>query len=77
MSSAAVIIRCLDPARAAEALRAAVGMTLRFDRVLVVPGATRCDERGARSLAVLRSLGHTVDAGLEDALAADVVEVWT
>jgi hypothetical protein len=74
--TAAVIIRSADPARAAEALRAAVGMTLRFERVLVVPGAA-VDERGARSIAVLRSLGHTVDATVEAALAADVVEVWT
>jgi hypothetical protein len=74
--TAAVIVRSLDPARAAEALRAAVGMTLRFDRVLVVPGSA-VDRRGARSLAVLQSLGHAVDAALAEALEADVVEVWT
>jgi hypothetical protein len=74
--TAGIIIRSADPARAAEALRAAVGMTLRFERVLVVPGGA-VDERGARSIAVLRSLGHTVDASVDAALAADVVEVWT
>ena len=74
--TAAVIIRSADGARAAEALRAAVGMTLRFEQVLVVPGPG-IDARGARSLAVLASLGPTVDATVEDALAADVVEVWT
>ncbi len=74
----AVVVRTLDPARAVEALRAAVGLTLRGDRVVVVPLAPLPDdERVARALGTLRALGHAVDAGPEILAQADAVEVWT
>jgi hypothetical protein len=68
----AVIIRAEDPARIAEALRAAVGLTLRGDRVRVIAPA------GAEGRAVetLRMLGHvvTTELSLDD---VDAVEVWS
>lgn len=70
-----ILIIVTHPARAAEALRAAVGLTLRGDRVVVSP---RCpwpdDPQVVRALALLRELGHTVDAS---ATSGDAVEVWT
>lgn len=75
-----VIARTADPHRQAEALRAALGLTLRgatvevaLERALLSPLA----ERAARTLG---SFGHVVgDAtDLTAALArADAVEVWT
>lgn len=73
-----VVVRTLDPARAAEALRAAVGLTLRGDQVAVVPLAPLPDdERTSRAIGTLRALGHDTDAGLDALAAADKVEVWT
>jgi hypothetical protein len=64
--------------QASEALRAAVGLTLRGDRVVLVPmTALPADEKSLRALATLRGLGHRVDGTWADAEAADVVEVWT
>jgi hypothetical protein len=71
----AVVVRTRDPARAAEALRAAVGLTLRGDTVaLVALSPLPADERVARALATLRALGQPVDAPLAE---ADRIEVWT
>jgi hypothetical protein len=68
MKRIAVIVRAADPDRVAEALRAAVGLGLRGDRVHVVlaAGAGAVDENApvasgrARALATLRMLGHDV-----------------
>jgi tRNA 2-thiouridine synthesizing protein A len=74
--SIAVVVAGVDAA--AEALRAAVGLTLRGARVVVVPlVALPADDRVARALGTLRALGHRVDGTAADADAADVVEVWT
>jgi len=77
----AVVVATDRPARAREALRAAVGLTLRGDAVHVVlavppPGD---DPAIARALATLRELGHRVSSGDAAAIArrADAVEVWT
>ena len=76
MKSVGIIVRTADATRAGEALRAAVGMTLRFERVLLVaPPAV--DDRGARALALLRELGEVTEVTVDDALGADVVGVWT
>lgn len=73
-----VVARTTDPHRQSEALRAALGLTLRGAVVEVVvdgPLLTPLAERGA---AMLRSFGHALGGSLDDALArADVVEVWT
>jgi hypothetical protein len=67
-----VVIRTRDPARVAEALRAALGLTLRGARV-VVSG----DALAGRAADLLREMGHAIGAPAGDALSADVVEVWT
>jgi hypothetical protein len=67
-----VIIRTREPGRVAEALRAAVGLTLRGARVVVAGEALR-----GRAADVLREMGHAVGVTPGAALAADVVEVWT
>jgi hypothetical protein len=78
-----VLVRTRSPDRAAEALRAAIGLTLRGDRVIVATGGapadTLADPRIARGIATLRVLGHgvTIDDGVELARTADAVEVWT
>lgn len=73
-------------AAVAEALRAAVGLTLRGDRVEVAIAAEALDlagTDGARAAATLALFGHPVrvvgPAGDDDArpaLAADIVELW-
>jgi hypothetical protein len=79
----AVLVRATTADRAAEAVRAAVGLTLRGDRVVVATGgaapAALADPRVERGLATLRVLGHAVETGDGAALArsADAVEVWT
>lgn len=72
MKTIAVIVRATDPARVAEALRAAVGLTLRGDRVRVIAPA----EVTGRAVETLRMLGHVVtpELQLDD---VDVVEVWS
>ncbi len=73
-----VIARSTDPHRQSEALRAALGLTLRGAEVEVVSGPllTPLAERAA---ATLRSFGYSVhDVDISEALArADAVEVWT
>jgi hypothetical protein len=81
----AVIVRAAAPARVAEALRGAVGLTLRGDPVLVVLGdaaAALADTPAlARAVATLTSFGHPVvrgDAAIAAAVAgAAAVEVWS
>ena len=87
MKRIAVIVRATHPDRVAEALRAAVGLSLRGDRVHVVLAAAARPACGhaqpARALATLRMLGHDVieaDPGQAEADAvrlADAIEVWT
>ena len=73
-----VIARTTDPHRQAEALRAALGLTLRGARVEVVVTGPLLTPLAERAAATLRSFGYTVGAELETALAtADAVEVWT
>ena len=77
-----VVVRTRDPHRQAEALRAALGLTLRGARVEVCldePPATPLARRAADTL---RSFGHAIGPAAGDALAvalarADRVEVWT
>jgi len=79
----AVLVRTTTVDRTAEALRAAVGLTLRGDRVVVATGGADAralvDPRVERGLATLRALGHAVTAGDGADLirGADAVEVWT
>jgi len=80
-----VLVRTAVPARIAEALRGAVGLTLRGDPVVVVLGDEAVPLAGAaalaRAVATLTSFGHPVhlgDAHVAAALAAaTAVEVWT
>ena len=74
-----VIVRTRDPHRQAEALRAALGLTLRGATVEVVVAGELLTPLARRSAETLRSFGHAVgDSDLAGALArADRVEVWT
>ena len=83
-----VIAATRDPHRQAEALRAALGLTLRGSRVEVaIEAAGGADEALATPLArraadTLRAFGHPVGALAGEALAAALaragrVEVWT
>lgn len=73
-----IIARTLDPHRQSEALRAALGVTLRGGTVEVVVDGPLLTPLAQRAAETLRSFGHVVGANLHDALArADVVEVWT
>jgi hypothetical protein len=74
----AVVIKTSNADRAAEALRAAVGLTLRGDRVSVVRvrPLPEADARVARALGALAALGHEVDASMACVHDADAVEVW-
>jgi tRNA 2-thiouridine synthesizing protein A len=75
MRRIAVVVETRDPAHAAEAIRAAVGLTLRGDRVHVVPRAPLPeDARSQRALATLRAMGHEVGPLSGQ---PDVVEVWS
>ncbi|MBS1121182.1 MAG: bifunctional 5,10-methylene-tetrahydrofolate dehydrogenase:5,10-methylene-tetrahydrofolate [Deltaproteobacteria bacterium] len=83
-----VLARTVDPHRQAEALRAALGLTLRGAHVEVFIDGPLLTPLAERAAATLRSFGHTVSSPpaspgtiggeLGPALArADVVEVWT
>lgn len=75
-----ILIVCTtrDPHRQSEALRAALGVTLRGARVEVVVDEPLLTPLAQRSADTLRSFGHVVGANLRDALGrADRVEVWT
>jgi hypothetical protein len=72
-----VVVRTTDPHRQSEAMRAALGLTLRGAKVEVVVGRllTPLAERAA---ATLRSFGYELHEDLASALGrADRVEVWT
>ncbi len=75
----AVAIDTAEPGRVAEALRAAVGLTLRGDRVelIALRSFDAREPRAARALATLRALGHRVDAPPAALAEADAVEIWT
>ncbi len=73
-----VIARTVDPHRQAEALRAALGLTLRGAIVEVVVTGPLLTPLAERAAATLRSFGHVVASDLSAALSrADAVEVWT
>ena len=77
-----VVVRAGDEPRVAEALRAAVGLTLRGARVAVyreAPAQAVASPRIARAVDTLRLLGHSVVDGAAGAAlrGADAVEVWT
>jgi len=77
-----VVVRTGEVDRAAEALRAAVGLGLRGARVEVFAGAWAAhdDPRVRRALATLAELAQPLrgDDQLAAALAgADAVEVWS
>lgn len=74
-----VISRSSDPHRQSEALRAALGLTLRGAKVEVVVTGPLLTPLAERAAATLRSFGYPVhDVDLAEALArADAVEVWT
>jgi hypothetical protein len=74
-----VIARSRDPHRQSEALRAALGLTLRGASVEVVVDEPLLTPLAQRSADTLRSFGHAVGNGdLVEALGrADAVEVWT
>ena len=72
-----VVVRTRDPHRQAEALRAALGLTLRGARVEVVVDEL-LTPLAVRAAETLTSFGHPVGVELRDALVrADAVEVWT
>ena len=77
-----VVVRTRDPHRQAEALRAALGLTLRGARIEAVVAGPLLTPLAHRAAETLRSFGHAVVEADEDALAAaltraDRVEVWT
>jgi hypothetical protein len=74
-----VIARATDPHRQSEALRAALGLTLRGAKVEVVVTGPLLTPLAERAAATLRSFGYSVhDGNVGEALQrADAVEVWT
>lgn len=73
-----LVVRTRDPHRQSEALRAALGVTLRGQRVEVVVDEPLLTPLAERAAATLRSFGHGVGVDLVEALSkAKVVEVWT
>ena len=76
-----VVATTRDPHRQAEALRAALGLTLRGARVEVAVAEPLLTPLAQRAADTLRSFGHEVSTlgdDLSAALArADRVEIWT
>lgn len=75
-----LIVKTVEPTRVEEALRAALGLTLRGASVEVwLPRDRPLTALGRRAVGVLESFGHVVrPSGDAAALAAaDAVEVWT
>ena len=80
-----VVIRTRDPHRQAEALRAALGLTLRGARLEVRVDPPLHTPLAQRAAETLRAFGHSIDSldepgsdSLGNALGrADRVEVWT
>lgn len=79
MKRVAVVVRTTDRDRAAEALRAAVGLTLRGAAVSVIRArpVDESDPRVRKCLSTLGALGHAIDAPASAVRAADAVEVWS
>ena len=75
----AVIVQTTDPHRQAEALRAALGLTLRGARVEVIVHAPLVSPLARRAADTLVSFGHRVGAGsiAEAIRSAKAIEVWT
>jgi hypothetical protein len=72
-----IVATTRDPHRQGEALRAALGLTLRGARVEVVVAEPLLTPLAQRAAATLRSFGHPVGVELAEALGrADRVEVW-
>ena len=73
-----VVATTRDPHRQSEALRAALGLTLRGARVEVAVAEPLLTPLARRAADTLRLFGHRVGVDLAEALArADRVEVWT
>lgn len=73
-----VVATSRDPHRQAEALRAALGLTLRGARVEVAVAEPLLSPLAQRAADTLRAFGHAVGVELAAALPlADRVEVWT
>ena len=74
-----VLVRARDPHRQSEALRAALGLTLRGASIEVIVEEPLLTPLAQRSADTLRSFGHRVhDIDPLDAIQrADAVEVWT
>ena len=74
-----VIVQTRDPHRQAEAMRAALGLTLRGSRVQVIVDAALSTPLAQRAADTLISFGHSVGPGdIAAAIrAAHAVEVWT
>ncbi|HVK83357.1 MAG TPA: hypothetical protein VM513_04570 [Kofleriaceae bacterium] len=75
-----IVVRTSDPHRQSEALRAALGVTLRGAAIEVVIDEPPHTPLAQRATDTLRAFGHAVgpadDMG-EKLARADVVEVWT
>ena len=73
-----IIAATRDPHRQAEALRAALGLTLRGASVEVAVAEPLLSPLAERAAATLRSFGHAVGVDAAEALGrASAVEVWT
>jgi hypothetical protein len=75
-----ILIQATTPARVEEALRAALGLTLRAASVEVwLPPDRELTTLARRAISVLETFGHRVHPGGDrEALThADAVEVWT
>jgi hypothetical protein len=74
-----VVVITHDPHRQAEALRAALGLTLRGSKVEVLVDAPLATPLAQRAAATLVSFGHRVGPGDVAAAirTASAVEVWT
>jgi hypothetical protein len=74
MNRIAIVVRTTDLSRQQEALRAAVGQTLRGATVLVVPLVVLAE---GKALSTLRALGCVVNAELGELRGCHAVEVWS
>lgn len=74
-----VVVATRDPHRQSEALRAALGLTLRGGKVHVLLDAPPATPLAQRAADTLTSFGYRVGPGdLAAAIrTADAVEVWT
>ena len=75
-----VAVLTLVPSRIHEALRAAVGLTLRGDAVVVVlPDLQAVPPTATRLLTTLLAMGHQHQAAMDADLItrANAIEVWT